>query len=84
MIIDFIKVHSEHIESPCGTEIVFSAVCDCGCEYQHAIVVSGNEPTKAIVRAHEEALRTMKRWLATDRHGSQLRPSPQTSLSAVL
>jgi hypothetical protein len=78
MIDGFIKVKNKRIdESPeCRTEIVLSASCDCGCEYQANFVVEDNQPAKVVLRAHQDAFAKIKHWLQTDRHGSQLRPHP--------
>lgn len=64
-------------ESPIGrSEIVYTAKCDCGCEYQNSFIEYHNDPVKLKMFQHETATKQINHWLATDRHGSQLRPSP--------
>jgi hypothetical protein len=78
MIIGWVKCVGTRIDdSPqTRTELVYSVNCDCGCEYQCAIVIEDEMPVKEKLRCIQETYQKIHHWLQTDRHGSQLRPSP--------
>jgi hypothetical protein len=78
MIIGIIEVLAQPVdESPITrTEFLYTAKCDCGCEYQTSFAVSNEEVKQVFHALHVDALSRMNHWLATDPHGSQLIPSP--------
>lgn len=78
MIIDWIKTSAHRLnESPTTrTEVILTAKCDCGCVYQNSYVVDDNAVRTVARELHLAAIKEINHWLATDRHGSQLRPSP--------